>query len=31
VIDESDLQVRKHFEPRISTSFGIKIDWSDDL
>jgi hypothetical protein len=30
VIDESDLQFKKQFEPRISTFFGIKIDWSDD-
>jgi hypothetical protein len=26
VIDESDLQFKKQFEPRISTFFGIKID-----
>jgi hypothetical protein len=31
VIDESDLQFEKHFEQRISTLLGIKIDWSDDL
>jgi hypothetical protein len=26
LIDESDLQYEKHFDPRISTLFGIKID-----
>jgi hypothetical protein len=30
VIDESDRQLKKHFDPRISTFLGIKIDWSDD-
>jgi hypothetical protein len=30
VIDESDLQDEKHFDPRISTFFGIKIDSSDE-
>jgi hypothetical protein len=30
VIDESDLQFEKHFEPRISTLLGIKTDSSDD-
>jgi hypothetical protein len=30
VIDESDLQYEKHFDSRISTFLGIKIDWSDD-
>jgi hypothetical protein len=30
VIDESDLQFEKHFDPRISTFLGIKIDWSDE-
>jgi hypothetical protein len=30
VIDESASQNEKHFEPRISTFRGIKIDWSDD-
>jgi hypothetical protein len=30
VIDERDLQHEKHFDPRISTLFGIKIDSSDD-
>jgi hypothetical protein len=30
VIDESDLQCEKHFDPRISTSLGITIDWSDE-
>jgi hypothetical protein len=30
VIDESDLQHAKHFDPRISTFRGIKIDWSED-
>jgi hypothetical protein len=30
VIDESDLQHEKQFDPRISTLLGIKIDCSDD-
>jgi hypothetical protein len=30
VIDESDLQYEKHFDPTISTFRGIKIDSSDD-
>jgi hypothetical protein len=30
VIDESDLQHKKHPDPRISTLFGIKIDWNDE-
>jgi hypothetical protein len=30
VIDESDLQDEKQFDPRISTFLGIKIDSSDD-
>jgi hypothetical protein len=30
VIDEIDLQFEKHFDPRISTFLGIKIDWSDE-
>jgi hypothetical protein len=30
VIDESDLQYEKHFDPRISTLLGIKIDSSDE-
>jgi hypothetical protein len=30
VIDESDLQYEKQLDPRISTFFGIKIDWSDE-
>jgi hypothetical protein len=30
VIDESDLQSEKQYEPRISTFIGIKIDSSDD-
>jgi hypothetical protein len=30
VIDESDLQVEKHFDPRISTFLGIKINSSDE-
>jgi hypothetical protein len=30
VIDESDPQYEKHFDPRISTLRGIKIDRSDD-
>jgi hypothetical protein len=29
-IDESDSHFKKHFDPIISTLFGIKIDWSDD-
>jgi hypothetical protein len=29
VIDESDLQYEKNFDPRISTLLGIKIDSSD--
>jgi hypothetical protein len=29
-IDESDAQSEKHFDPRISTLLGIKIDLSDD-
>jgi hypothetical protein len=31
VIDESDLQNEKQFEPRICTLFGIKIDSTDDF
>jgi hypothetical protein len=32
VIDESDSQQKKkHFDPRISTFLGIKIDSSDDF
>jgi hypothetical protein len=31
VIDESDLQYEKHFDPTISILFGIKIDWSDEF
>jgi hypothetical protein len=31
VIDERELQYLKHFDPRISTFLGIKIDSSDDL
>jgi hypothetical protein len=31
VIDESDSQDEKHLDSRISTLFGIKIDWSDVL
>jgi hypothetical protein len=31
VIDKSDLQYEKHFDPRISTFLGIRIDGSDDL
>jgi hypothetical protein len=31
VIDESDLQDEKHFDPRISTFLGIKIDSGDNL
>jgi hypothetical protein len=30
VIDESDLQHEKQFDPRISTFLGIKIDSSDE-
>jgi hypothetical protein len=30
VIDESDLQNEKHFDPTISTFLGIKIDSSDE-
>jgi hypothetical protein len=30
VIDESDLQDEKHFDPRISIFLGIKIDSSDE-
>jgi hypothetical protein len=30
VIDESDLQFEKQFDPRISTFLGIKIDLSDE-
>jgi hypothetical protein len=30
VIDESLRQPEKHFDPRISTLFGIKIDSSDE-
>jgi hypothetical protein len=30
VIDESDLQYEKQFDPRISTFFEIKIDSSDE-
>jgi hypothetical protein len=30
VIDESDLQYAKHFDPRMSTFLGSKIDWSDE-
>jgi hypothetical protein len=30
VIDESDSQHEKHFDPRISTFLGIKIDSSDE-
>jgi hypothetical protein len=30
VIDESDLQDEKHFDSRISTFLGIKIDGSDE-
>jgi hypothetical protein len=30
VIDESDLQHEKHFDTRISTFLGIKIDSSDE-
>jgi hypothetical protein len=30
VIDESDLQNEKHFDPSISTLLGIKIDSTDE-
>jgi hypothetical protein len=30
VIDESYSQYEKHFDPRILTLLGIKIDWSDE-
>jgi hypothetical protein len=30
VIDESDSHLEKHFDPRISTLHGIKIDSSDE-
>jgi hypothetical protein len=30
VIDESDLQDEKQFDPKISTLLWIKIDWSDE-
>jgi hypothetical protein len=30
VIDESDIQDEKHFDPRSSTLFGIMIDSSDE-
>jgi hypothetical protein len=30
MIDESDLQFEKDFDPRISTFLGIKIDSSDE-
>jgi hypothetical protein len=30
MIDESDLQYEKQFDPRISIFFGIKIDWSEE-
>jgi hypothetical protein len=31
VIDESDLQCEKHYDPRISTFLGIKIDSRDEF
>jgi hypothetical protein len=31
VIDKSNLQYEKHFDPIMSTLHGIKIDSSDDL
>jgi hypothetical protein len=31
VIDESDLQNEKQYDPRSSTLFGVKIDLSDEL
>jgi hypothetical protein len=30
VIDESEKQYKKHFDPRASTLLGIKIDLSDE-
>jgi hypothetical protein len=30
VVDESDSQFEKHFDPRMSTVLGIKIDSSDE-
>jgi hypothetical protein len=30
VIDENELRDKKHFDPRISTLLGIKIDRSND-
>jgi hypothetical protein len=30
VIDESEKQLQKHFDPRSSTVAGITIDWSDE-
>jgi hypothetical protein len=30
VIDESDVHLEKHLDPRISTLLGIKIDSSDE-
>jgi hypothetical protein len=30
VIDLSEWQYEKHFDPTISTFRGIKVDWSDD-
>jgi hypothetical protein len=30
VIEKTDLQFEKHFDPTISTFLGIKIDWSDE-
>jgi predicted GTPase len=30
VIDENDSQLKKHFDPRITTFLGIKIDSSDE-
>jgi hypothetical protein len=30
VIDESEEQYEKHFDPRMSTFLGIKIDSSDN-
>jgi hypothetical protein len=30
VIDESEREMKKHCEQKISTLLGIKIDWSDE-
>jgi hypothetical protein len=30
VINKSERQFERHFDPRISTFLGIEIDWSDE-